>query len=83
MTEYIATFYTHAGAIVGHRELTRSGISARMAPVPRRVSSSCGTCVFFEAASAEPSYFPQDLEAIYRAKGGRYSKVFDADEEQP
>ena len=32
MPECIATFYTHAGAIVAHRALTQAGIDARMMP---------------------------------------------------
>lgn len=47
--EYIATFYNHFGAVRFHRERLREGRVARMQPVPRDLSSSCGTAVRFTA----------------------------------
>jgi len=40
MTQYIATFHTHLSALKTHRALTKAGVEARMAPVPRKISSS-------------------------------------------
>ena len=65
MQPYIATFYTHSGALLSHRNLKRSGIAARMMPVPRKLSSSCGTCVYYEAEDPEEARMDQDLEALY------------------
>ena len=45
MKEYIATFHTHLSALMTSRSLTGLGVQARMMPVPRKLSSSCGTCV--------------------------------------
>lgn len=69
MTDYIATFHTHLAALKTHRSLTKAGITARMAPVPRKISSSCGTCVFYTAP--EPSYelLDGDTESVYTAEG--------------
>ena len=75
MAEYVATFHTHFGAMRFAREIERRGWECRMAPVPRKLSSSCGTCVRF--APPEP-YAPaqsEDLEAIYRAEGSAYALV--------
>lgn len=80
MPEYVATFHTHAGAIVGHRALARAGIDARMMPVPRRISSSCGTCVRYEAEMPDASLFSQDLEALYRVEEGRYVKLLEGED---
>ncbi len=44
---YIATFFSHFGAIRFKRECQREGMSAQLMPVPRSLSSSCGTCVRF------------------------------------
>lgn len=66
MTEYLATFHTHLAALKTHRALTAEGISARMAPVPRKISSSCGTCVFYSAETECASLLDRDTEAIYR-----------------
>lgn len=45
---YIATFFSHFGAIRFKRECQREGMSAWLMPVPRSLSSSCGTCVRFQ-----------------------------------
>ncbi len=67
--DYIATFHTHLAALKTHRSLTKAGFVARMAPVPRKISSSCGTCVFYSAS--EPCYelLDEDTEAVYTAAG--------------
>lgn len=69
MKQYLATFHTHLAALMTHRTLTRKGLSARMAPVPRKISSSCGTCVFYQAE--EPSFhcLDHDTEAVYCLDG--------------
>ena len=48
MNRYIATFYSHFGAMSYYDSITKQGISAKLTPVPRKVSSSCGTCVSYE-----------------------------------
>ena len=50
---YIATFFSHFGAMQYKKICDKTGISARMMPVPRALSSSCGTCVRLEADSAD------------------------------
>lgn len=47
---YVATFFAHIGAIRFHKLCQADGLCAELRPVPRTLSSSCGTCVFFEAA---------------------------------
>ena len=42
---YIATFFSHFGAIRFKKLCQKSGWPARVMPVPRDLSSSCGTCV--------------------------------------
>ena len=46
---YIATFYSHFGAIRFKNEAHSSVTSIELMPVPRHLSSSCGTCARFEA----------------------------------
>ncbi|MCI6887232.1 MAG: DUF3343 domain-containing protein [Lachnospiraceae bacterium] len=46
---YIATFYSHFGAIRFKREALSGIQKPQLMPVPRNLSSSCGTCVRFEA----------------------------------
>ncbi|HIX83972.1 MAG TPA: DUF3343 domain-containing protein [Candidatus Megamonas gallistercoris] len=43
--KYIATFYSHFGAIRFKKLCETHNIAAKIMPVPRDLSSSCGTCV--------------------------------------
>lgn len=43
--KYIATFYSHFGAIRFKKLCETHNITAKIMPVPRDLSSSCGTCV--------------------------------------
>ena len=43
-----ATFFSHFGAMSYYNSIIKQGISAKLMPVPRRVSSSCGTCLYYE-----------------------------------
>ena len=69
---YVATFHTHLAALRTFRTLEALGVEARMAPVPRRLSSSCGTCVLFAAAEEMARAMDEDLEALYRREGEDY-----------
>lgn len=50
---YIATFYTHYGAQVFYNKAQSFDANAKMMPVPRAVSASCGTCVYFNNVEGE------------------------------
>ena len=69
MKEFIATFHTHLSALMTSRTLTGLGINARMMPVPRKLSSSCGTCVRYEAMEANLDAMDEDVEAVYEKIG--------------
>jgi len=70
MKDYIATFHTHLAALMTSRSLTALGVQARMMPVPRKLSSSCGTCVRYTATDPNLSAMDEDVEAVYEAHGG-------------
>ena len=69
MKEFIATFHTHLSALVTSRNLTGMGIHARMMPVPRKLSSSCGTCVRYLAEDPNLTAMDEDVEAVYEKIG--------------
>ncbi len=69
MNEYLATFHTHLAALKTHRSLSAARITARMAPVPRKISSSCGTCVFYSADDPCYDKLDGDTEAVYALCG--------------
>ena len=62
---YIATFYTHAAALMTNRTLQKAGVESALGPVPRALSSSCGTCVIFESDNAHLKDMDRDVESVY------------------
>lgn len=80
MEQYVATFHTHLAALRSCNALKKAGISgARLAPVPRRLSSSCGTCAFYEAPEPMLSCMDTDIEAVYRREGEAFSLIHQGD----
>lgn len=43
-----------------------------MAPVPRSLSSDCGTCVYFTAPDNCSGLIHEDFEAVYLIDGNKY-----------
>ena len=62
---YLATFFTHYGAMRFHKQCIKENTSAKMTPVPRELSASCGVCVRFEAACAPKMTEHDDMECCY------------------
>ncbi len=71
---YLATFHTHFDAVKYHKYIRQAGAMAVLKPVPRKLSSSCGSCVTFTIAT-EPSWeqiFTPEIERLYRVDGDNY-----------
>ena len=66
MEQYTATFYTHLAAMRSSIALEEAGVQVQLAPVPRRLSSSCGTCALYEAETPMLECMDVDVEAVYR-----------------
>ena len=80
MREYIATFHTHLSALMTSRALTSRGLKAQMMPVPRKLSSSCGTCVRYLAEQPSLDAMDEDVEAVYEKLGREeYALLMSAD----
>lgn len=71
----IATFYTHAAALMTNRTLTKAGIASRLGPVPRVLSSSCGTCVMYTADDPHLSDMDCDVECVYEVTESGYTEL--------
>ena len=69
MREYVATFHTHLSALMTDRNLKGIGVNARMMPVFRKLSSSCGTCVVFTAPGPCLEQMDEDVERVYEIVG--------------
>ena len=83
MKQYIATFFSHFGALRFQRLCSQLGWPARLAPVPRSLSSSCGTCVLFKTAELDegklqPLLTPE-LEQLVLDENG-YKLLYEAEE---
>ena len=81
MEEYIATFYSHFGAITFKRVCEKKGLKAVVMPVPRSLSSSCGTCVRFTAEGEEA--FPEkneEMEQIVKIWENGFIPVYQAED---
>ena len=81
MKEYIATFYSHFGAMQFKKACEVRDLKAVIMPVPRKLSSSCGTCVRFEAK--DPGDIPpknEEIEQIVRAEGEKFISVWQSEE---
>ena len=83
MKQYVATFFSHFGAIRFQRLCTKLGYEAQLAPVPRSLSSSCGTCVLFEAEALEQAtvlkLVTPELEQLVLEENG-YHILYQAEE---
>ena len=71
MNKYLATFYSHFGAMSYYASITKQGISAKLMPVPRKISSSCGTCVSYEHLVAV-DLDDCELECVYIDTDGTF-----------
>ena len=79
--KFVATFYTHLAALRTARSLEAAGTAATLAPVPRVLSSSCGTCVFYEGEEPLLERMDADTEAVYRREEtGDYTCLFRGEE---
>ena len=76
MHTYIATFFSHFGAIRFKRWCDGQHWSCRIMPVPRDLSSSCGTCVRFEGNC--PDHPPQEVEQIVSITPDGYCMLYRA-----
>ena len=76
---YIATFYSHFGAMRCKKLCDEAGIPARLMPVPRMLSSSCGTCVRIEAEDASAIPRTDESEQIAVEEEGSYRILWKAE----
>lgn len=81
--KYIATFYSHFGAIRFKREAPKGVTNIELRPVPRNLSSSCGTSASFEAD--ESFTFTEDpteeIEQIVAVTVEGYRTIFESSNE--
>ncbi len=74
MNVFIATFYDHWGAVQFRTFAKTVGVVCTLKPVPRTLSSSCGTCAWYESEDWDIGYKHAELEAVYRQAGSQFTK---------
>ena len=83
MKQYVATFFSHFSALRFQRLCTKLGYEAQLAPVPRSLSSSCGTCVLFRAPELDANTLQQlltpELEQLV-LNAANYTLLYSAEE---
>lgn len=66
----IATFFSHFGAVRFRRLCRARGIEVELMPVPRSLSSSCGTCARFGGDPLAPGEaWPEEVELVAEETG--------------
>ena len=77
---YIATFYSHFGAMHFKKQCEARGMAAKIMPVPRDLSSSCGTCVRYEGDRPCPSdAWSDEVEQAVEVTDRGYRTVYRAE----
>ena len=80
MMTYIATFYSHKKKKKKKKNCEKMHLEALVMPVPRDLSSSCGTCVRFVAEGEFPEK-NEEVEQIVRIEDSGYVCIYHADGE--
>jgi hypothetical protein len=76
---YIVIFFSQSGVIKFNKNMEKKGIECVLAPTPRKLSSSCGTCakIFYDKNILD--LVEEEIESIYSVKElNNYSLVYDS-----
>ena len=75
---YIATFFSHYGAMRFKNLCDEAGLCSRKMPVPRQLSSSCGTCVQVEAEDSDAFPRTEEMEQVALEQETGYAILWEA-----
>jgi hypothetical protein len=76
--EYLATFFTHSGAVKYRRYMRGLGVPAELMPVPRRLSSDCGIAARFSTALSLDRLITPDVQKLFLVEAGGERLVYQA-----
>ena len=78
--KYIATFFSHFGAIRFEKNCRTKNVPAKLMPVPRTLSSSCGTCVSYEDSNHDiENFITDEVEQIVEVLDSGYNECYRAE----
>lgn len=71
--DYLLTFHTQLDAVIARKTFTANNIKVKLSPVPRSLSSSCGTCArIFNAIKDD--LIGIDMQELFVIEGDEYIK---------
>ena len=76
---YLATFFTHSGAVKYRRYMRKLGIEAELLPVPRRLSSDCGIAAQFSTSQDPAGLITEDIHKLFVVEEGGERVLYSAD----
>lgn len=77
--KYIVIFFSQSGVIKFNKSMDKKGIVCTLAPTPRKLSSSCGTCAKIAFDNDVLELVDEEVESIYLVKElNNYSLVYDS-----
>ena len=74
--KYLATFYTHSGAVKYQNHLKKQSITVELMPVPRKLSSSCGIAARFHYEKDIRSMISEDIDSLFEIAGTDYKLIY-------
>lgn len=81
LVSYIATFFTHSGAVKYKRYMRQMGISVELLPVPRRLSSDCGIGAKFSTGRDIKGLISEDIDKLFLAEKRGERLIYSSDNE--
>jgi len=79
--EFVATFFTHSGAVKYKRHMKQLGIEVELLPVPRRLSSDCGIGARFRTSQDMNYLISDDIDKLFLVEGGGEKLLFSSSPE--
>ncbi|MEA4847025.1 MAG: DUF3343 domain-containing protein [Clostridiaceae bacterium] len=74
--QYLATFFTHCGAVKYQNHLKKQSIPVELMPVPRKLSSSCGIAAQFAYSGDIRSMISEDIESLFEIEGTEHKLIY-------
>jgi len=72
---YLVTFYTQLDAVIARKTFQgRTGALCNLQPIPRSLSSSCGTCAKIQGVSLD-EIKEIEHESVFLIQNDKYIKV--------
>ncbi len=79
MQEYVVTFFSHYDAVQFSTAAKKAGLAVKLMPVPRKLSSSCGTGAVFTAQEAQMgALLGEGVDKVFCHRGEAYELSYDS-----